>query len=104
MEEVTEYLITATQKSPVTSLNIVLRALGAVLYKNGPRLESVREPRKFLSSFPTSCACLLWQFADQLLGEFGLIRLLIKNASDEILRSAIQCVENFCIRLEKETS
>ena len=99
MEELTQYLISATQKSPVTSLNIVLRALGAVLYKNGPRLESVREPRTEDSRpCSTSCACLLLQFADQLLGEFGLIRLLIKNASDEILRSAIQCVENFCIR------
>ena len=41
VEDVTKFMICATQKSPLASLNIVLRALGAVLYENGPRLEKV---------------------------------------------------------------
>ncbi|XP_074640382.1 HEAT repeat-containing protein 6-like [Tubulanus polymorphus] len=74
-----EYLVDALHNCHPWALPEILRALGAILYENGPRAH---------------------KFHDVLIGDNGiLIQLVDTDVKDEdIRRGGIQCMENICMR------
>ncbi|KAK2165571.1 hypothetical protein LSH36_48g03073, partial [Paralvinella palmiformis] len=77
LETFTEYLIEALKACQGWTYSDILRALGVVLYENGGRLS---------------------QFHSCLLGTNGYLLQLAKAPEHDIVRGAMQCIENICIR------
>ncbi|XP_038058799.1 HEAT repeat-containing protein 6-like [Patiria miniata] len=81
VETLLEYITSAIRQCQPWTLPEALRALGAVVYENGPK-----------------CS----QFWKHLLGTSpqGLLLKLISSTEDDIKRAAVQCIGNLCMRDE----
>ncbi|XP_022108453.1 HEAT repeat-containing protein 6-like [Acanthaster planci] len=81
VETLLEYVTAAVRQCQPWILPEALRALGAVVYENGPK-----------------CS----QFLKHLLGTNpqGLLLKLISSTEDDVKRAAVQCIGNLCMRDE----
>ncbi|XP_071789810.1 HEAT repeat-containing protein 6-like [Asterias amurensis] len=79
VETLLEYITNAMRQCQPWTLPETLRALGAVVYENGPK-----------------CS----QFLKLLLGTSpqGVLLLLVNSKEDDVKRAAVQCIGNLCMR------
>ncbi|KAJ8043677.1 HEAT repeat-containing protein 6 [Holothuria leucospilota] len=77
------FLLEAYYQSPEWAQPEILRALGAVLYENGP-----------------SCPQILDELVSSSQGRVGLLFRLLKSENSEVKRTSMQCIGNLCMRSE----